>query len=243
MVKKDLTVKAYRDGNLLINSPTFGHISDYYLTLYIEGDEIDKLPFGGIWEAKLIFQQAQHGAAASTRTDILEYNLSINLKDSKNVQIWFPQFLGQGDVQLDLNMRPVSEGGNPTFKGSNILDMCLYDGYSTNYSQFQVKALSNGNERGRFTLKHESKSDAYLPYDVLLSLSGTEHLLKPGVPVLIDYANKLEVNWNVITALDGSPISIPVLCWPAKLKFTSEVTNPLSGSYKGNLDLLFTVGP
>ncbi len=252
LVKRNLKILASRRSisgyPLLINSTSgFDNYREYKLNLLIETGEINKLPFGGVWEAKLKLRAGQYGRYDVTQYDRLEVNLSIDLKDSANVQVWFPEFLGNGEPQLDLNMKPTGVGNR--FIGKNSLDMCLYDGYSTNYSHFQLTLMENtpsGTISNEFLLRHLNDTSKTLPYSVSVSFPKNENPIQLVKNVTVPISSSgLHVNWNRIVSVSaGAPdISVPVLCWPAKLNFSSDVQNPASGSYSGKLSLVFTVSP
>ncbi len=204
------------------------------LSMYIPANEISKLPFGGIWEATLVLNVRR---IASTVYGQYTMNFTINLTDKGNIQVWVPGF--HSDPRVDLNLRPE---GNGRYTGTNTLDMCFYDGYSTNSSSIEIRlqddsGLSAGNT---YYLNKTDDLTNQLPYNVALLLGGRRFEPENGTSFTIDDGTVLETNWNRITAVSMPEINVPVLCWPARLLFSADVNNPTAGQYSGNIHITFT---
>lgn len=206
------------------------------LNLWIENSELSKLPFGGIWTATLLLDYWQWDPKQYKSTYTIKFK--IDLTDKNNIQVWLPQF-GKGAPQVDLNLRPVLSGG---FKGKNTIDMCLYDGYSTNSSLFTMNFSSadkDSRDPEAFILKDGINK---LSYNVDLSFQGgsSSSRVKNGVNWSIN-THTLPVNWNRILPVSLPDVSTPVLCWPTKLHLSANVpsTTP-AGNYSGTLKVVFT---
>lgn len=253
---KDLNIKGYREAAFSSSSgcsaisnqinlnyapyrPCWDKVSNSsgsVLTLWIDNDELSKLPFGGIWTATLLLDYWQWDPRQYKSTYTV--NFKIDLTDKNNIQVWLPQF-GKGAPLVDLNLRPVPGGG---FKGKNTVDMCLYDGYSTNSSLLTMNFSSaerDGSDPEAFILKDGNKK---LSYNVELSFQGGSNSsrVKNGVDWSIN-THTLPVNWNRILPVSLPDISTPVLCWPTKLHLSANVpsTTP-AGNYSGTLKVVFT---
>lgn len=203
------------------------------MNLYIPPGEINKLPFGGIWEATLKLRVTHWNANRFVWT----FNISINLTDKNNIQVWVPGF--HSDPRVDLNLRPE---GNGRYTGTNMLDMCFYDGYSTNSNSMEIK-LQDGSGVSSGNTYYLNKTDApseRLPYSVTLLLGGRRFKPENGMSFSINDSAVLETNWNRITAVSMPEINVPVLCWPAQLLFSADVSNPAAGGYSGNIRITFT---
>lgn len=245
-VKYNLTLQGYK--NYLFENfsdSADSKLSSYYykmctqspagvkLNLYIPPGEINKLPFGGIWEATLKLRVTHYNSNRFVWT----FNISINLTDKNNIQVWVPGF--HSDPRVDLNLRPE---GNGRYTGTNMLDMCFYDGYSTNSNRMEIKlqdgsGVSSGNT---YYLNKIDDPSERLPYSVTLLLGGRRFKPENGMSFSINDSAVLETNWNRITAVSMPEINVPVLCWPAQLLFSADVSNPAAGGYSGNIRITFT---
>lgn len=205
------------------------------LTLYIPAGEINKLPFGGIWEATLIFRVKRY---ASTTYGTYTVNITVDLTDKGNIQVWVPGF--HSTPRVDLNLRPE---GNGRYTGTNTLDMCFYDGYSTNSNSMEIRLMDDSGSSSAGNTYYLNKTDApedRLPYSIALLLGGRRFEPENGISFTIDDSAVLETNWNRITAVSMPEIKVPVLCWPARLLFSADVNNPTAGQYSGNINITFT---
>lgn len=227
---------ALNDGALLGCADTDIGSSGAMLTLWIDNDELSKLPFGGVWTATLVLDYYQWDPRQYKSTYTV--NFKIDLTDKNNIQVWLPQF-GKGTPLVDLNLRPVPGGG---FKGKNTVDMCLYDGYGTNSRLFTMNFSSTNKDSSdpdAFILKDGNKT---LSYNVDLSFQGgsSSSRVRNGADWSIN-THSLPVNWNRILPVSLPDISTPVLCWPTKLHLSANVpsTTP-AGNYSGTLKIVFT---
>ena len=250
LAKKTLTLKGYK--NFIFGTYKCDHIAktNYTLnaratacqgvsrhgtklTLYIPQGEINGLLTGGLWDATLVLRLKRY---ADYQHGVYTLNINIDLTDKGNIQVWTPKF--HGDPRIDLNLRPE---GNGKYSGSNKLDMCLYDGYSTHSQsiemRFQDSSLTGKNE---YYLEKLGDPLIKLPYKLSLLLGGRIFYPNNGESFTISDAASLSINWNRIKAVSLPEISIPVLCWPANLTFMSELNNPEAGEYSGILNVTFT---
>lgn len=251
---RDLIVKGYGTVLYQNNSPcspsilSFGSVSmircsnsdtfwaGYQLTLYFDQSELSKLPVGGIWTAQLLLDYRQWRNIYKVTYTI---DFTINLTDKKNIQVWLPQF-GKATPQVDLNITPFHGGG---LKGKNVVDMCFYDGYSTNSSNLLLQFYDDdGTGSGSDTFRLTSTDGVNkLPYKVSLAFQGqhSESLINNQPRTL--RGNSLPVNWERILPVNLPDIPVPVLCWPATLTLSADLPeNQPAGNYRGQLIVVFT---
>ncbi len=219
------------------------------LNLNLPQTELKKLPTGGVWTAQLLldYRRWDPNSIFSTYT----VNFRINLTDNANIQVYMPKFASTKVPQIDLNIRPKNGAdgrisGNQGYSGSNTVDMCLYDGFSTNSSSMQITfsgMTDGGDGSDTFNLHKNDDPTTKLPYKVNFGFSGQQ----PGKSIIngqiwsINQVQQLPTNWNRITAVGIPGIAIPVLCWPAKLTISTDLpsTQP-AGQYTGTLKMVFT---
>ena len=95
------------------------------LTLYIEQEEMKKLPIGGLWEGKVKLHFSY--PATDYQADI-----KLNVLDPNHIDVFFPEFAhATPRVQLDLHPTGSVNGSNYA-QDLTMLDMCLYDGFNGN---------------------------------------------------------------------------------------------------------------
>ncbi|MCF2182818.1 hypothetical protein LGR56_24215 [Escherichia coli] len=93
----------------------------------------------------------------------------IDLTDRQNIQVWLLQF-AQTHPQVDLNITPFHGRG---LKGKNVVDMCFYDGYSTNSSSVQLQFYdSDGSGAGTDTFNITNSNGVKLPYKISMAFQG-----------------------------------------------------------------------
>lgn len=245
LIKRELQIKGYKQflfknancpSKLALNSSHFQcnreQASGATLSLYIPAGELNKLPFGGVWNAVLKLNvKRRYDTTYGTYT----INITVNLTDKGNIQIWLPQF--KSNARVDLNLRPTGGG---TYIGRNSVDMCFYDGYSTNSSSLEIRFQDdNSKSDGKFYLKKINDDSKELVYTLSLLLAGKNLTPTNGQALNINTAS-LETNWNRITAVTMPEISVPVLCWPGRLQLDAKVKNPEAGQYMGNIKITFT---
>nr|AXG72670.1 CfaB(St)/CfaE/LTB fusion protein [synthetic construct] len=106
LIKRELQIKGYKQflfknancpSKLALNSSHFQcnreQASGATLSLYIPAGELNKLPFGGVWNAVLKLNvKRRYDTTYGTYT----INITVNLTDKGNIQIWLPQFGGGG---------------------------------------------------------------------------------------------------------------------------------------------------
>ncbi|HAW2383564.1 TPA: hypothetical protein JLP67_004628 [Escherichia coli] len=209
-------------------------INGNQLDLWFDQGSLEDLPFGGIWEGDLILDYVRW----TTKLARYTVHFRIDLTDRQNIQVWLPQF-AQTHPQVDLNITPFHGGG---LKGKNVVDMCFYDGYSTNSSSVQLQFYDNdGSGAGTDTFNITNSNGVKLPYKISMAFQGgrSESIINNQRRTLS--GNLLPVNWVHILPVKLPGISVPVLCWPATLTLNANlpVSQP-AGNYRGQLTVVFT---
>lgn len=213
----------------------YGNANGTLLNLYIPAGEINKLPFGGIWEATLILRLSRYGEVSSTHYGNYTVNITVDLTDKGNIQVWLPGF--HSNPRVDLNLHPI---GNYKYSGSNSLDMCFYDGYSTNSDSMVIKFQDDNPTYSSEYNLYKIGGTEKLPYAVSLLMG--EKIFYPvnGQSFTINDSSVLETNWNRVTAVAMPEVNVPVLCWPARLLLNADVNAPDAGQYSGQIYITFT---
>lgn len=215
-------------------------------TFYISQAELKKLPVGGIWEAELKTKLMQWDPEAF----LADWNAHITLKvsDNNNQQIYLPAF-GTADPHVDLNLRPLpgTKANQTMLSGTATLDMCLYDGYNSNSSEFVISPKDDynglpGREFGLFSVYHNGQIDTANRIDYKLQI----------LDLLSRKFIELD-NWQnyVATKISEAPLrsvhlpGIPqaVVCVPTALRFVTPdftLTSKTAGRYTGTLHLKLT---
>ncbi|HKN02595.1 MAG TPA: CfaE/CblD family pilus tip adhesin [Buttiauxella sp.] len=216
------------------------------LTVSIPSTELSKLPVGGVWEAHLQLNLMQW----SPRMKLADWNahITLNVTDTNNQQIYLPEF-GTAAPHVDLNLRPLpgTTGNQTMLSGTATLDMCLYDGYNANSSEFIISPKDKygglpGRVYGLYSVYHNGKIDDANRIDYQLQILN----LVSRTFVDLD-------NWQNYVAKDiaDAPLrsvrlpGIPqaVVCVPTALRFVTPqfaIASKTAGSYTGTLHLTLT---
>ncbi|HKN04392.1 MAG TPA: CfaE/CblD family pilus tip adhesin [Buttiauxella sp.] len=223
------------------------HVNDEsQLTLSIPAQELSKIPVGGIWQADVKMSLMQW----DPRIKLADWHaaITLNVSDTNNQQIYIPDF-GTATPHVDLNLRPLpgTTGSGVKLNGSATLDLCLYDGYNSNSSEFIISPKDDydglpGRDYGLFSVYHDGKIDDSNRIDYKLEILD----LSSRAYVALD-------NWQNYVAKDISSLplrsvhlpGIPeaVLCVPTALRFTTPefaITSKTAGHYTGTLHLTLT---
>ncbi|KUZ42085.1 CfaE/CblD family pilus tip adhesin [Burkholderia territorii] len=214
------------------------------LTVTIPSEELKKIPTGGIWEANLVLNLRQWGGTGNNHPKIAAFKAAIKLNatDKNNIQIYLPEFANATPV-VDLKLRTLPNGSR--LSGTSNVDMCLYDGYNSQSTWFDVTA-SDGltidrRDQGSYSVLLESdKSGAYasrVDYNVSLTYAGKKIALPNNETVRLQSVNN---SAGRTVSLPG--ISVPVVCTPTPLtletpEFQSVWKRP--GKYSNKLTITF----
>ncbi|WP_159281286.1 CfaE/CblD family pilus tip adhesin [Rahnella variigena] len=217
------------------------------LTVYVTSQEMQKLPFGGIWKADLKMSLMQW----SPTIKLADWNahITLNVTDTNNQQIYLPEF-GEAAPRVDLNMRPLpGTGGNQTqMNGAVTIDMCLYDGYGSNSTSFTLKF--DDQQQGT-----KERNNAYFSIysdhgDVNQDSGRIDYYVRMQAPDG-KYMSMIRGEDVVIPDIQTAhirPVHLPgipqaVLCIPAPLELstkTIDINSKQAGHYTGHLIVNFT---
>ena len=216
------------------------------LTVSIPSTELSKLPVGGVWEAHLQLNLMQW----SPRTKLADWNahITLNVTDTNNQQIYLPEF-GNAAPHVDLNLRPLpgTTGNQTMLSGTATLDMCLYDGYNANSSEFIISPKDQynglpGRGFGLFSVYHNGKIDDANRIDYQLQIL---NLVSREFVDLANWQNYVAKNISEAPLRSVHLPGIPqaVVCVPTALRFITPefpIANKTAGSYTGTLHLTLT---
>ena len=214
--------------------------SSFYVGIDIA--ELNRFPYGGIWKAGL----KMHLYDRSDRR-LYEWNadITINISDSQNMQIYLPQLSGNTPT-VDLNLqRRSGTGASAMVSGNAHIDTCLYDGYNSNSKRFTLTASNP--EGSDFIVKNQGR-DAKAPnrgkisYQVLASTPGSSGVgtlpMHPGVAKEFTLPANVNVTAVQLPNIVGSVLCVP---WGIELKTeTFRLADKLAGTYHGKLNITFS---
>ncbi|VVD76397.1 CfaE/CblD family pilus tip adhesin [Pandoraea fibrosis] len=208
----------------------------------IPPSELKKLPSGGIWKAHLKLKQMQwetYKQVAKTEAEI-----TLHVTDTKNVQIFLPEH-NTTTPTVDLGLTgQVSRDGRTT--GHRNIDMCLYDGFGSHSSWFDVTVKDDlpASQRvpGSFSVVRDGTSgqstQERIDYGVTYLHNGQRNALNNGETVRLPGGNSAEVRSVYLPN-----ILVPVTCKPMPLMLETPEFNAKekrAGSYTGKLKIIFS---
>ncbi|KWA12771.1 CfaE/CblD family pilus tip adhesin [Burkholderia territorii] len=211
------------------------------LNVEIPAAELKKLPSGGEWNANLVLDMRSW--AHEQTISVFKAAITLNVTDKNNIQVYLPEFTNATPV-VDLKLRTLPNGSR--LSGTSNVDMCLYDGYNSQSTWFDVTA-SDGltidrRDQGSYSVLLESdKSGAYasrVDYNVSLTYAGKKIALPNNETVRLQ-----SVNNSAGRTVSLAGISVPVVCTPTPLtletpEFQSVWKRP--GKYSNKLTITFT---
>ncbi|WP_176300479.1 CfaE/CblD family pilus tip adhesin [Burkholderia vietnamiensis] len=214
------------------------------LFVKIPAAELKNLPFGGTWKANLQLDLRLWGTGgAAAKLAVFKSAITLNVTDKDNIQVYLPEFTSATPT-VDLKLRKLPNGSR--MSGTSNVDMCLYDGYNSQSTWFDVSA-SDGltvdrRDKGQYSvLLASDKSGAYesrIDYNVSLTYAGKKIALPNNETVRLQGVNN---SAGRSVSLPG--ISVPVVCTPTPLtletpEFQSVWKRP--GKYSNKLTITFT---
>jgi hypothetical protein len=209
----------------------------------IPAAEIKKLPSGGTWKANLRLNMKQWTGSTAPTIAIFKAAITLDTTDKNNIQVYLPEF-ASATPTVDLKLHKLANGSR--MAGTANVDMCLYDGYNSQSTWFDVSA-SDGltvdrRDKGRYSvLLDKDKSGAYesrVDYTVSLTYAGNKIALPNHETVRLQGVNN---SAGRLVTLPG--IAVPVVCTPTPLtletpEFQSVWKRP--GTYSNKLTITFT---
>lgn len=211
------------------------------LFVRIPATELKKLPSGGIWKANLRLTMRLWSSGVPLAT--FRAAIQLDTTDKNNIQVYLPEF-ASATPTVDLKLRKLPNGSR--MSGVSNVDMCLYDGYNSQSTWFDVSA-SDGltvdrRDKGQYSVLLDSdKSGVYasrVDYNVSLTYAGKKIALPNNETVRLQGVNN---SAGRSVSLPG--ISVPVVCTPTPLtletpEFQSVWKRP--GKYSNKLTITFT---
>ncbi|WP_325089291.1 CfaE/CblD family pilus tip adhesin [Burkholderia contaminans] len=213
------------------------------LFVKIPAAELKKLPSGGTWKGILQLNLRMWSSGPAPMLGIFRAAITLNTADKNNIQVYLPEFASATPI-VDLKLRKLPNGSR--MSGTSNVDMCLYDGYNSQSTWFDVSA-SDGltidrRDKGQYSVLLDSdKSGAYesrVDYTVSLTYAGKKIALPNNETVRLQGVNN---SAGRSVTLPG--ISVPVVCTPTPLtletpEFQSVWKRP--GTYSNKLTITFT---
>ncbi|WP_269467401.1 CfaE/CblD family pilus tip adhesin [Burkholderia sp. MSMB0856] len=214
------------------------------LFVKIPAAELKNLPSGGTWKANLQLNLRLWGTeGTAAKLAVFKSAITLNVTDKDNIQVYLPEFTSATPT-VDLKLRKLPNGSR--MSGTSNIDMCLYDGYNSQSTWFDVSA-SDGltvdrRDKGQYSvLLASDKSGAYesrIDYNVSLTYAGKKITLPNNETVRLQGVNN---SAGRSVSLPG--ISVPVVCTPTPLtletpEFQSVWKRP--GKYSNKLTITFT---
>ncbi|AYN29630.1 alpha-fimbriae tip adhesin [Buttiauxella ferragutiae ATCC 51602] len=223
------------------------HTSETSLTTSIPAAELRKLPVGGLWQADLHFKLMQW----SPVTFLADFNshIELNVIDPSHIDIYFPEFSSAAPlVELDLRPRGAPDA-SAYAQDTTYLDMCLYDGYNSNSTRFELRLKDEGvlpadRASGDFSIFREEGTKGperdRIDYHVKLQDPETGGMLAVQNNQSIVWT---QINQNKIRPVRLPSLTYPVLCVPAPLVISVDkfsIRDKNAGHYRGTLSVIFT---
>lgn len=213
------------------------------LYVKIPAAELKKLPSGGTWKANLRLNLRIWSTGTAPVGGVFQAAITLDATDKNNIQIYLPEFATATPV-IDLKLRALPNGSR--LSGTSNVDLCLYDGYNSQSTWFDITA-SDGltidrRDKGQYSvLLDNDKSGSYesrVDYSLSLTYAGKKIALRNNEKVRLQGVNNTT---GRSVSLPG--ISVPVICTPAPLtletpEFQSAWKRP--GKYSNKLTITFT---
>lgn len=226
------------------------------LSSYIPPTELNKIPTGGIWEAKLVFL----GKTWSPRDPDYPWvtNITLKVTDDDAMEVYLPQFRhAKALVDLNLRSQQLTSAPGALVSGVANVDLCLYDGYNSNSKKFTLTVKDDvvGATRTpeQFSVVKLSgvgngRLDASIPanridYSVEMKIKGAPTILKNGDTFTIDGVDLADIRAVRLSTGRKETPTTAVVCTPAPLTFRTPAFNQLdkkAGRYQSTLNLIFT---
>lgn len=224
-----------------------GSTSAAALTTFIPAAELRKLPVGGVWEADLHFILMQW--EPKLKMGDFNSHIELNVIDPNHIDIYFPEF-SHATPLVELDLRPRGAPDASAYaQDTTYLDMCLYDGYNSNSTRFEVRlkdegVLPAGRPVEDFSIFREGGEKGperdRIDYHVKLQDPETGGMLAVKNDQSIVWT---QINQNKIRPVRLPSITFPVLCVPTPLRLEVDkftVLDKNAGHYRGTLTVIFT---
>ena len=224
------------------------HNDESLLTVYMTSQEMQKLPFGGIWKADLKMSLMQW--SPTIKLADWAAHITLNVTDNNNQQIYLPEF-GDAAPLVNLNLRPLPGAGTQkmSFTGSANIDVCLYDGYNANSNTFMLTLNDDfTGQSDRSGVNFSIVRQGGNVNEKRDRIDYTINILNPDTNTMQTVSRTRQINFTNIQQAHIRQVHLPgipepVICVPAPLELTTdyiEVSSKNAGYYRGTLQLNFT---
>lgn len=224
------------------------HNDESLLTVYMTSQEMQKLPFGGIWKADLKMSLMQW--SPTIKLADWAAHITLNVTDNNNQQIYLPEF-GDAAPLVNLNMRPLPGTGinKVSVIGSANVDVCLYDGYNANSNTFMLTLNDDFTGQGtRSGIDFSIVRQGGNVNDARDRIDYSVKILNPDTNTMQTVTRATQINFTKIQQAHIRQVHLPgipepVICVPAPLELNTglfEVNSKNAGQYRGTLQLNFT---
>ena len=194
--------------------------------------EIRKLDFGSVWkmdEVVLNICKWDYGCAGYGK---LILNITINLTDSNNAQIYIPS---SGSSTANVNLK-LETYNSQYLKGEQSIGICVYDGHDSKPgSLFDMSMTGTINSKNEFAIVHDSGDE--IPIDMFVTFpDGGGNIILPSR----SFSYSTKGHDSVVMGLPG--VDTPVYCIPMDINFKVSPflkNNKSSGVYNGSFNLKF----
>ncbi|ECW2408155.1 hypothetical protein F3V92_22585 [Salmonella enterica] len=247
---KELTIMGYYANTYGFSKPFADILTPAILVpqkihAYIPASELKKLPIGGVWKAHA---KLPVWAMHTYKTHIIAYwtsDITLDVIDPHSIRIWLPQYYGSSaNVVMPINPSYWALHHPGMVSSEKVVDTCLYDGYNSNSSHFDVMFNSDLVDAGSgdFLLKNISSPESKpLHYQVIASSPGgsdTPRVLKAGITQTYTGMNNVGIHQVMMPGLQAPVACVP---WPIKLKMKPfDLSRQPAGHYSGVLNITFT---
>lgn len=228
---------------VLGSCPSVVYFDGRVLYVRIPAAELKKLPSGGTWKANLQLNLRAWASSNAPVLAVFRAEIKLDVTDKGNIQIYLPEFATATPV-VDLKLRALPNGSR--LSGTSNVDLCLYDGYSSQSTWFDISASDaltvDRRDKGQYSvLLDTDKSGNYesrIDYALNLTYAGKKIALPNNEKVRLQGVNN---SAGRLVSLPG--ISVPVVCTPTPLtldtpEFQSVWKRP--GKYSNKLTITFT---
>ncbi|MDN7429216.1 CfaE/CblD family pilus tip adhesin [Burkholderia sp. AU45388] len=210
-------------------------------SLWVDASELRKLPFGGIWNATLKFNQGNWRRSDTLVVAEPTVEFTLHVTDTKNVQIYLPDH-STTTPTVDLGLSQPN-GRDSRTTGRRSIDMCLYDGFGSNSSWFDVTLKDDlgalRRKPGSFSVVRHGTSGEFhdrIDYGVSYLHEGQQKALNNGETIRLSGGSG-----TGLRSVHLPNILVAVMCKPMPLTLETPEFNAKdkrAGSYSGKLRII-----
>ena len=197
------------------------------VTMGIPYSELNKIPFGGIWQAQM---KLKIFAGDTRQWGTMTVNITFDITDNKNISIFFPAENSVDNVNVNI---PLVKSNSNEYNGSKNIPICLYDGYSNESHNMILSATS-------YPLVNQVDKKNHIRVDMTVDGKYTSNKENGKQVLNLNIANNPKNN-AIRYIMPSTGIGLPQPCSLHTLNLSvNHAKNLSAGSYRGKVDLLFT---